>query len=151
MQPLFGNSLANKARSFSLSGNMHLQTVCTEQMSLNEVFKALVSDFELQMKHRLEILAEEAQEQLVDPFKLDSDNMQKANNFEINLPARMMFNVTPNNGELRVLGGLLALNDYQVIGEQPEEAARRIFSSTGLRALNDGELFKTGEPLKDPR
>ena len=71
-----------------------------------------MGDFEVQMKQRLEILAEEAQEQLVDPFKLDSDNMQKANNFEINLPARMVYHVAPNNGELRVLGGLIALNDY---------------------------------------
>ena len=77
--------------------------------------------------------------------------MQKANNFEINLPARMQFAVVPASGELRVLGGLVPLNDYQVLGEMPAEAAKRIYSSTGLKVLKEGDLFKTAEPLKDPR
>ena len=67
--------------------------------------------------------------------------MQKANNFEINLPARMLFKVVPQSGELRVLGGLVPLNDYQVIDELPAEAAKRIFSSTGLKVLKEDELF----------
>ena len=51
--------MTNKARSFSLGGNLHLQCICTEQMSLHEVVTAFLSDFDTQMKLRLEILAEE--------------------------------------------------------------------------------------------
>jgi len=40
----------------------------------------------------MDVLREEAQNQLVDPFKLQSDNMQKANNFTFSLPSRMLFN-----------------------------------------------------------
>lgn len=40
---------------------MHLQAVCQESLSISEVVEELVCDFEKQMKYRIEVLKEEAQ------------------------------------------------------------------------------------------
>lgn len=53
--------LTPKARYFSLKGSIHLQAVCTEQMSLSEVVDSmLVRDLDQQIAARLEIMREEA-------------------------------------------------------------------------------------------
>ena len=102
--------LTPKARYFSLKGSIHLQAVCTEQMSLSEVVDSmLVRDLDQQIAARLEIMREEAQNQLVDPFKLHSDVMQRANNFNIHMPARMSFKTGEDS---RFLGGLVPFNDW---------------------------------------
>lgn len=103
----------------------------------------------------MEVLKEEAQSQLVDPFKLHSDNMQRANNFNLHLPARMLFkthDVAADDDDVRYLGGLVALQDFQVMSEKPHEAAKRIFQSTGLKPLQQPgykTLFLTQEPVND--
>jgi len=60
-------------------------------MPLKDVISALVTDLDRQFKLRIEVLEDELQEQLVDPFKLTSKSMQKANNFDLHMPARKLF------------------------------------------------------------
>ena len=60
-------------------------------MTLSEVVDEMICDFDRQIQLRIEVLKEEVQSQLVDPFKLHSDNMQRSNNFKIHLPARMTY------------------------------------------------------------
>ena len=120
-----------------MNGKIHVQAICSEQMTLRDVIEAFAKDLDRQIKLRLDVLEEETREQLVDPFQLTSENMQKVGNFEIHLPARKHFKtVQAQQGKgIRVLGGLVPLNDYQTIDERQDEAMKRIWSSTGLRVL----------------
>ena len=44
-------------------------------MTLTEVVEAFAKDLDRQVRMKLNVMEEEAQNQLVDPFKLHSDNM----------------------------------------------------------------------------
>ena len=61
--------------------------------------------------------------------------MLRANNFNIHLPARMLFKTTDQSDFDRVLGGLVPLNDLHLLSEKPSEATKRIFKSSGLRVV----------------
>ena len=77
--------------------------------------------------------------------------MQRANNFNLHLPARMLFK-TQQKGECRFLGGLVPLQDFQVMSEKPSEAAKRIYMSTGLQVAHQPDepsAFMTKEPISD--
>ena len=115
-------------------------------MSLSDVVDQFILDVDRQTRLRLEVLQEEAQSQLVDPFKLTSDSMQRANNFNIHLPARMQFRIQ-NAQDSQVLAGLVPLNDFQTISEKSSEAIRRIYTSTGLSVQQAS--FTTEEPISD--
>ena len=96
LTPKFTTKRIPTSRTFSLSGTMHLQVLCPESTTLQALLSEFITDLERQISTRLEIMREEAQHQLVDPFKLHSDSLLRANNFTLHMPARLMF---------RTLGG----------------------------------------------
>ena len=68
LQRKFRNDLQAKARTFSMNGKIHVQAICSEQMTLRDVIEAFAKDLDRQIKLRLDVLEEETREQLVDPF-----------------------------------------------------------------------------------
>ncbi|CDW91032.1 UNKNOWN [Stylonychia lemnae] len=123
-----------------IKGNLHLSCyVNTEKQSLKDLVNLLIEDMSAQFRLRLEILYEEAQNNisLVNPFDLNTDNMTRIQQFDLLLPRKCYFKLPDH---LNGIKSKLIFNDYLLFFENNAEAQKRLFESTGLIPRDGGKL-----------
>ena len=71
---------------------MHSQVVVRKDLELRGVIEEIVKDLSTQLRVRLLALKED-QDQGVDPFRLNEENLTRINPFTLHLPSRKQFTV----------------------------------------------------------